>query len=105
VNLLVVAAKLGLAQPADVCHHLQMDPSTLSRNVERMRAKGWLESVAADDARTAPFRLSPAGKKLLRRVFPAWQKAQDQAAELLGAEGVALLDRASARIKSAPTKT
>src|SRR5215831_1848863 len=47
LNLLVVTAKLGLAQPARVCDLLQLDASTLSRNVERMRARGWLEVVPA----------------------------------------------------------
>src|SRR5215472_5591724 len=58
LNILVVAAKLGLARPADVCGLLQLDASTLSRNVERMRAKGWLETVPGEDARAQPFRLT-----------------------------------------------
>ena len=49
LNILVVTAKLGLAQPAKVCDILQMDASTLSRNVERMRAKDWLEVVPGKD--------------------------------------------------------
>src|SRR5215469_7105836 len=55
LNLLVVTAKLGLAQPAKVCDLLQLDTSTLSRNVERMQAKGWLEVVPGEDARRQPF--------------------------------------------------
>src|SRR6266852_8555577 len=58
LNILVVTAKLGLAQPAVVCDLLQLDTSTLSRNVERMRAKGWLEIVSGEDARKQPFRLT-----------------------------------------------
>src|SRR6516225_5194385 len=79
LNLLVVTAKLGLAEPAKVCDILQLDTSTLSRNVERMRAKGWLEAVAGEDARTQPFRLTARGRKLLARAFPAWEHAQRQA--------------------------
>src|SRR5438094_2431370 len=53
LNILVVTAKLGLTRPAQVCELLQLDTSTLSRNVERMRAKpkGWLEVVPGEDAR------------------------------------------------------
>ena len=43
MNILVATAKLVLARPAQVCEILQLDTSTLSRNVERMRARGWLE--------------------------------------------------------------
>src|SRR5690242_2589795 len=63
VNILVVTAKLGLAQPAQLCDLLHLDPSTLSRNVERMRSKGWLEVVPGEDARTQPFRLTAQGRR------------------------------------------
>src|SRR5246127_4856554 len=72
LNVLVVTAKLGLAQPAKVCDLLQLDTSTLSRNVERMRAKGWLEVVPGEDARTQPFRLTAQGRRLLEEAGPAW---------------------------------
>ena len=98
LNLLVVTAKLGLAQPAMVCDFLQLDTSTLSRNVERMRAKGWLEVVPGVDARTQPFRLTAQGKRLLERAVPAWEQAQRQAGELLGGEGIALLDKAAKKL-------
>src|SRR6516162_5677970 len=91
LNVLIVTAKLGLAQPAKVCDLLHLDTSTLSRNVERMRAKGWLEVVPGEDARTQPFRLTAQGKKLLERAVPAWEEAQRQATDLLGDEGIALL--------------
>ena len=92
-NILVVAGKLGLARPADVCAILRLDTSTLSRNVERMRTQGWLEVVPAEDARTQPFRLTAQGKRLLEQAAPAWQKAQQEAEKLLGDDGVALLGK------------
>ena len=98
LNVLVVTAKLGLAQPAQVCDLLHLDTSTLSRNVERMRAKGWLEVVPGKDARTQPFRLTAQGKRLLERAVPAWERAQKQAEELLGDDGIALLNKAASRL-------
>jgi DNA-binding MarR family transcriptional regulator len=98
LNLLVVAAKLGMAQPAKVCEILQLDPSTLSRNVERMRAKGWLETVPADDARQQPFHLTPQGIKLVARSIPAWKRAQREAAKILGDDGITLLDEAANKL-------
>ena len=98
LNLLVVTAKLGLAQPTKVCDLLQLDPSTLSRNVERMRAKGWLEVVPGEDARTQPFRLTAQGRRLLEKAVPAWEQAQRQAGELLGEDGVALLTNTASRL-------
>ena len=98
LNILVVTAKLALAQPAKVCEILHQDTSTLSRNVERMRAKGWLEVVPAEDARTQPFRLTAQGKRLLERAVPAWEQAQSQATEFLGPEGIALLGKVASKL-------
>ena len=98
LNILIATAKLGLARPAQVCAILQLDPSTLSRNVERMRAHGWLEVVPDEDARTQPFRLTPQGRGLIEKAVPAWKQAQRQASELLGPEGMALLDKAAKKL-------
>ena len=98
VNILVVTAKLGLAQPAKVCDILHLDTSTLSRNVERMRSKGWLEVVPGEDARFQPFRLTAQGRRLLERAAPAWERAQQQATELLGEDGVALLNKTVSKL-------
>jgi DNA-binding MarR family transcriptional regulator len=104
LNLLVATAKLGLARPATVCNILRLDASTLSRNVERMRAKGWLEVLPDKDARTQPFRLTVRGKRLLERAVPAWEEAQGKAAELLGEGGIALLTEAAGKLGMPPTK-
>jgi DNA-binding MarR family transcriptional regulator len=98
LNIMVVAAKLGLAQPAKVCDILQLDTSTLSRNVDRMEAKGWLEVVPGEDARTQPFRLTNHGKRLLERAVPAWEQAQQQPGKLLGDQGIALLNQVASQV-------
>lgn len=104
MNILVVTAKLGLARPAQVSELLHLDLSTLSRNVDRMMAanKGWLETVPEEDARTQPFRLTDKGQKLLERAIPAWEKAQKQAAELLGETGVTVLGEVAKRLGLRP---
>jgi DNA-binding MarR family transcriptional regulator len=98
LNILVTTAKLGLARPTQVCEILQLDASTLSRNFERMRAHGWLEVVPEEDARAQPFRLTPQGKRLIEKAVPAWEEAQRQAVDLLGDEGIALLDKAVTKL-------
>lgn len=92
VNILVVTAKLGVARPAQVCDLLNLDTSTLSRNVERMQAKGWLEVVPDEDGRSQPFQLTSKGRKLLEKAVPAWEEAQKEATALLGQPGVEMLD-------------
>ena len=98
VHILVVTAQLGVAQPGKVCELFRLDASTLSRNVERMRARGWLEVVPGEDARLQPFRLTTSGRRVLERAVPAWEQAQQQAEELLGEDGVLLLTRTASKM-------
>jgi DNA-binding MarR family transcriptional regulator len=93
MHLLVIAAKLGVAQPAKVCNLFRLDTSTLSRNVERLRARGWLEVVPGEDARLQPFRLTTSGRRVLERAVPAWEQAQAHAEKLVGTDGIALLTK------------
>ena len=98
LNILIVTARLGLARPAQVCDILQLDASTLSRNVKPLQANGWLEVVPDEDARAQPFRLTPQGNRLIEKAVPAWEEAQRRATELLGSEGIALLDKAARKV-------
>ncbi len=94
MNILVATAKMEIARPAVICDRLQLDVSTLSRNVERMKARGWLEVVADEDGRAQPFKLTAEGENLLRKAGPAWKKAQKQAKALLGNSIVNNLNKA-----------
>src|SRR5687768_17899500 len=103
MNILVAAAKLGAARPTDVCEHLHLDVSTLSRNVERMKARGWLEVVPDEDGRSQPFRLTAQGRKLLDKAIPSWEQAQERVKNLLGSDIVNELNHAMRRISEATT--
>ena len=98
MSILVATAKLGTARPSELCENLHLDVSTLSRNVERMRARGWLEVVPDDDGRSQPFRLTPRGRKLLEKALPAWSKSQQRVKKVLGAEFVDQLNQAMKRV-------
>jgi len=98
MNILVAAAQMGTVRPLDVCEYLHLDVSTLSRNVDRMKARGWLEVVPDKDGRAQPFRLTPQGRKLLETAVPAWRGAQQQVKQVLGNGFVAQLNRATKRV-------
>src|SRR5213593_515913 len=87
LNILIVTARLGLARPAQVCKILQLDTSTLSRNVKPLQAHGWLEVVPDADARAQPFRLTQQGKRLSRKAGPAWKKASARPRNCWGRKG------------------
>ena len=93
MSMLAVAEDRGFIRQSEVGAELQLDDSTLSRNLERMRANGWLEEVPGDDARVHSYRLTGAGRALLQRAIPAWRGAQKRAKRLLGDAGVQALRR------------
>ena len=93
MSMLVVAEDRGLIRQSEVGAALQLDNSTLSRNLELMRENGWLEEVSANDARIHSYRLTEAGRALLNKTIPAWRNAQGAAKRLLGDAGVQALRR------------
>jgi len=98
LNILVLAANLGLARSGEVCQILHLDGSTLSRNIERLRAKGWVETVASEDQRARPFRLTREGEKMVKKAAPLWESAQEKARDVLGPEAEAALRTVADRL-------
>ena len=55
---------------------LGLQKTTLSRNLSVLARRGWIERQAARDQRERGFRLTPAGRGLLKTARPAWKRAQ-----------------------------
>lgn len=89
--MLAFAEEQGQLRQADICSQLQLDDSTLSRNLDRMQSNGWLEETIGEDAREHPYQLTTEGRKLLNQAIPLWSEAQQKARELLGESGVETL--------------
>jgi len=88
LNVLSALARRGPSAQTELCEVLKMDKSTLSRNIERMRKRGWLTASVDEDNRTHRVNLTSKGAKLLRDAFPLWRNAQAEAARRMGSEGV-----------------
>lgn len=84
MGILVVLAQADGSKPAEVCQALQMDKSTLCRNVQRMQRQGWVATVATDDARSHRLEVTDLGRGLIERALPLWRRAQAQARDVLG---------------------
>ncbi len=95
LNVMVVVAKRGPVSPAAVARRLNMEKSTVSRNIERMRAHGWLTVSPSKSGRGQVLAIHAKGRKLLERALPLWKKAQKRAQALLGQRGSQSLRRAA----------
>lgn len=87
-NILVVVAQQGQIRPADLCRWLRIEKSTLSRDIEVMKRHGWIESDPPDGGRNQILCVTTAGLAMLAAITPAWEQAQAEARQCLGADGV-----------------
>jgi len=98
-TVLVAVANRESVRPAELAKLLQMDESTLSRNVERMRVKGWLRLESEEDRRSHLIHVTDKGQALIRKGLPAWQQAQEVITGRLGADGVAAMRSALRKLR------
>jgi DNA-binding MarR family transcriptional regulator len=100
LNLLVAVCRMERVNAKQVGRVLQMDASTLSRNLDRMRKVGWLRLVAGEDGRTRSLKITAKGERLMVKAFPAWEEAQKRALNLLGADNVDSIEKMASGIWS-----
>jgi DNA-binding MarR family transcriptional regulator len=90
-SVLVAVANREQVRPSELTKLLQMDESTVSRNVERMCARGWLRLQPEGDRRSHLIEVTETGQALIRKAIPAWRQAQAEVSRRLGADSVAAL--------------
>lgn len=89
--LLSCVVKLGPIRPSDLARNLQMDVSTLTRNLQPMVVQGWLTVGAGEDARSRLVEATADGVALRAQAQRAWKTAQTALNERLGLEQVTAL--------------
>ncbi|MDA8456112.1 MarR family winged helix-turn-helix transcriptional regulator [Acidovorax sp. GBBC 3334] len=89
--LLSHVVKLGPIRPGDLARRMQMDASTLTRNLQPLAAQGWIEVGAGEDARSRLVEATPAGIEKRSEGQRAWKAAQTALNARLGAQRVAAL--------------
>jgi DNA-binding MarR family transcriptional regulator len=90
VNLLVAIAVMAPVRAARVGDVLDLEPSTLSRNLERMIKRGWIRATPAE-GRAKDLVATAAGVKLLEAIVPAWRDAQRRVEHLIGKDAARAL--------------
>lgn len=71
---------------------VQIERSSLGRNLRPLEAAGWVESRAGEgDARERIVALTSAGELAIERALPLWHKAQRKVEQQLGLQRLALL--------------
>ena len=77
---------------SDIGRGLNMDQTTVTRNIEKLEKAGLvLTRPHPDDPRKKQVELSPSGKATLAAAHPLWEEAQKRILSRLGAEDINVL--------------
>jgi DNA-binding MarR family transcriptional regulator len=82
LSLLVAIERAGTLTAATVSRQLDLEKSTLSRNLRLLVAAGWVVESAAGGSKE--LSLTTAGREQLERALPLWEQAQLEARRRLG---------------------
>lgn len=100
LNVLVAIEAAGAIQPVQLAEALSLEKSTVSRNVDKLAARGWVKCAPVRQGRGQSLCLTPSGRRLLSTVAPAWRTAQERALAALGEQGADALRNLHGRLLS-----
>jgi DNA-binding MarR family transcriptional regulator len=104
VNLLAAVGKVGPCAPTNLGDALQLERSTISRNLSLLMKHGWIAAISSDAKGVREVALTRAGRKKIDSVMSDWRRAQDQAAHLLGTVGVEAVRKIAGSLGHLPSE-
>ncbi|XUL93938.1 MarR family winged helix-turn-helix transcriptional regulator [Streptomyces galilaeus] len=82
------------ARPAEIANWLGVERSTISRNLDVLTQRGYVEvSETSSKGRTARVTVTDAGYQALADAEPAWHRAQAWVSAAIDPDAVEVLDR------------
>jgi len=90
-SLLSYVVKLGPIRPVDLAQAMEMEPSTLTRNLKPLIAAGWVQLTAGADGRSRMILATPSGVAKRAKAQSLWKQAQLQLNQTLGVPRVLAL--------------
>ena len=108
-SLLSYVVKLGPIRPVDLAAGMNVDASTLSRNLKPLVSAGWLTLEAGADARSRLVHATEAGREKRVEAQRLWRVAQEGVNATLGPQRVialhTLIDEAMQALDEADAPT
>ena len=76
LNILATIVNRGPIPPGQLGQMLGMEKSTVSRTVDRMCKRGWIDIGPGKDKRSQSLKATPQGRQLLLVAAPIWHELQ-----------------------------
>ena len=90
-TVLVVLYLSGAQTINEMAEQLELDRTTMTRNLKPLAQKGLLTIASGSDQRTRVAALTPKGKAALLKVLPLWEQTQAYMVEGIGEANASLL--------------
>lgn len=91
-TLLTQLAQQDGITAVEIGHSLDIEKSTLSRNLKRLLALGLLTMDPPAGRRGRGLHLTPKGQDVIQKAYPVWKDAQTRAVRVMGPESRSTLD-------------
>ena len=91
LTILVVLYRFGTQTINEMAEQLELDRTTLSRNLKPLARQGLLTIALGSDQRTRVVTLTAEGEETLLRVLPLWEQTQSYMVEGIGEANASLL--------------
>ncbi len=92
-SLLLNLARMETANTSELAERVNLDRSTLVRNLKPLLERGLILDFAREDARSHKFAVSETGQALLEKGIPQWEHAQETVKDYLSPEDTETLLR------------
>jgi DNA-binding MarR family transcriptional regulator len=86
-TVLSYLAAMGEARVRDLGASLLLEETTLTRSLKPLQEKGWIQSRSGDDRRERYVSVTPAGRQLLAKARPLWNRVQATLRERVSPSG------------------
>ena len=91
-TLLTQLAQQDGITAVEIGHTLDIEKSTLSRNLKRLLALGLLTMDPPAGRRGRGLHLTPKGESVIKLAYPVWMDAQSKTVTIMGAQSRSTLD-------------
>ena len=91
-TLLTQLAQQDGITAVEIGHALDIEKSTLSRNLKRLLQDGFITMDPPAGRRGRGLHLTPRGASVIQQGFPVWREAQTRTIRVLGPESRSILD-------------
>ncbi len=100
LSILFIVGKRKHINQKTIAEMLVLDASTMSRDLKKLREKGYVISSRGQDSRNVMLELTDEGKAFLEEVIPIWEELHNRMEQVLGLHNIRQIDNLIEAVKS-----